>query len=130
MSCAPNIRRLVYWLALSPSPRSKLPLALLERFCWRQPYPQVFHPVCARLTVAGSGKMPSSIMSNKNSDKEAERATLRAIREQMAKPRNAKSARTAKSEYPPAVPLVGSAWPGLEHPSRRRPRLVTHPGAL
>ncbi len=115
--------------AVAISPPYKLPLALPERFCRWQLYPQMFYPVCTGLTVPGVGKVPSSIMTNKNSDKEAEIATLRAIKEQMAKPRIAKSARTAKPEDPPVFPLSGSAWPGSASPSRRHHRLATHPGA-
>ena len=71
-------------------------------------------------------------MSNKNSrkDKEAEAATLRAIKKQMAKPRIAKSARAATSEDAAGFSLSGSVGPGLASPSRRRAGLVTHPRSL
>src|SRR5208283_1165042 len=75
---------------------------------------------CSELTVHGSRNVQSSIMANKNSIKESEEAILRGIKEEMAKPRIAKSARRARPELPRVFPLSGSQWPGLARPTRSR----------
>jgi hypothetical protein len=122
---------------LSSDSRLTLPWESSEilqgRFCRTAGVLRSVHPVCTALTIPYSAKVSSSGMSNKNSrkDKEAEAATLRAIKQQMAKPRIAKSARTATSEDAAAgFSLSGSVGAGLASPSRRRARLVTHPGSL
>jgi len=59
-------------------------------------------------------------MADKNSNKEAERAILGRIKEEMAKPRIAKSARRAELRDAPRVPpeaeANGHAWPILPGP--------------
>jgi hypothetical protein len=69
-------------------------------------------------------------MANNSSKQESARATLIGIKQEMAKPRIAKSARGLGPEQLEVFPLSGSAWPGLARPSRRPHRLVTHPGSL
>lgn len=73
--------------------------------------------------------MQSSIMADKNSNKESAKAIFGGIKKEMAKPRIAKSAREAEPEELGVFPLSGSAWPGLARPTRRAHRLLTHPGA-
>jgi hypothetical protein len=73
--------------------------------------------------------MQSSIMSNKNSNKESEKAILSGIKEEMAKPRIAKSARAAEPKERPVSALNRIAGPGLARPSRRPRGPETHPGA-
>jgi len=69
-------------------------------------------------------------MAKKISNKESAEDILGGIKEEMAKPRIARSAREAGPEDLRVFPLSGSAWPGLARPVRRFCRLVTHPGAL
>ena|SRR5271165_938247 len=85
--------------------------------------------VRSELTVHDWMTVQSSIMANKNSTKESQETTLSWIKEEMAKPRISKSARSADPEILRAFPLSGSEWPGLARLTRRPRRLVTHPGA-
>ena len=59
-------------------------------------------------------------MADKNSNKEAERAILNGIKEAMAKPRIAKSARREEPRHAPRVPpeaeANGHAWTILPEP--------------
>lgn len=68
-------------------------------------------------------------MTNKTLDKEAAKAILSGIKEEMARPRIAQSARGADAEEPLTFPLSESRWPGLARPGRRLHKLVTHPGS-
>ena len=87
-------------------------------------------PICIGLTVLLTGKVESSIMAKKIAKKESARATLRDVKEEMAKPRVAKSARSGEPKELRIFPLSGSSWPGLGTPVRRHLKGVTHPGAL
>ena len=69
-------------------------------------------------------------MAKKMTKKESARVTLRDVKEEMAKPRVAKSARSGEPEELRVFPLSGSSWPGLGTPARRYLKAVTHPGAL
>jgi hypothetical protein len=71
----------------------------------------------------------SSIMANKTVDTKAAKAILIGIKEEMAKPRVAKSARAAELKEAFTFPLSESRWPGLARPGRRIHKPVTHPGA-
>lgn len=68
-------------------------------------------------------------MHNKTLNKEAADAILSGIKEEMAKPRIAKSARGAEPEESLTFPLSESRWPGLARPGHRAHKPVTHPGA-
>ena len=73
-------------------------------------------------------------MAKKTVEKEdPARATLREIEKEMAKPRIAKSARSAEAAEPERLrvfTLSGSSWPGLRIPARRHPKTAKHPGAF
>jgi hypothetical protein len=68
--------------------------------------------MCSELTVHGWKHVQSSTMTIRNSNKKSERATLDGIKEEMAKPRVAKSARRAKRETFRVFPLSGGGRPG------------------
>ena len=66
-------------------------------------------------------------MTNKALNKEAAKDVLSGIKEEMAKPRVAQSAR-AEPEEPFTFDLSESRWPGLSRPGRRVHKPLTHPG--
>jgi hypothetical protein len=68
-------------------------------------------------------------MPNKTSNNEEAEAILSSIKEEIAKPRTAKSARAVELEEPFTFPLSESRWPGLARPGRRAHKPVTYPGA-
>ena len=65
-------------------------------------------------------------MTNKSTDKSSEKAILKQVKKEMAKPRIAKSARRAEPEKIRVFPLSGSVWPGLPLPTRSPHRFATH----
>jgi transposase len=103
---------------------------MLRRAWGARQYCRTIPPACTELTVYLGGKVQSSVMAKKMTKNESARATLREVKIEMAKPRVAKSARSAEPQESRVFPLSGSAWPGLGTPVRRFPKVATHPGAL